>query len=405
MRISKVHLLLLIVFILYPLASLPLIFIEIYNQKYYSLNYLAFFMGLLGYLWLPSGDVYRYQLDYEFFKTLSFHDFSYLPKLDLVLPWLLFLFGKAGLNFEFVRLILCIISYILYFKIFVDIVQANNHLCESRRVAFYSFLMFFFFIGFAGFLTGVRYSLAMSLCFYSVYLIIYKNKGSGWLILILAVITHFSMFLILLIVFIIKVLKPKITRFGFIIAIIICYISASLVLKYIIDMIPLNEILKTRILDYTKEDALVNLSEYSIGLRLSYLFTYVAIYPALVLVIFKCKYFNYFSVFICICISLSLMTDIFTSYNRYAALGVIFFVIPFLLQYKILFSKFQLYFFVILSFIVYSASIYTFKKELTYGKEYKIFYLPLPAILMTTYDLNWLNENIMSDGDLRLSGK
>lgn len=362
-------------------------------------------MGLLGYLWLPSGDVYRYQLDYEFFKTLNFHDFSNLPKLDLVLPWLLFLFGKAGINFEFVRLTLCVISYILYFNIFVDIVHKNDNLCESRRVTFYSFLMFFFFIGFAGFLTGVRYSFATSLCFYSVYQIIYNNKGWGWFILVFSVITHYSMFLILLALVIIKLFKPKINRFNLIIALLIGFILSSILLNYLIDILPLNEIIKTRLLDYTKEDAIVNLSEHTIGYRLSFLFTYFSIYPALLLVLYKCKDYSTFLVFVFICIALSLMTNIFTSYSRYAALGVIFFIFPFLLQYKTLFTKFQLYSFVLLSFLVYATSVYTFRKEISYGKEYKILYLPLPAILMTTYDMNWINENIMSDGDLRLSTK
>ena len=71
MKISKVHFILLAVFVIYPLAALPIILIEIYNRNYYALNYLAIFMGLLAYLWIPSGDLYTYQLDFEFLKTLS----------------------------------------------------------------------------------------------------------------------------------------------------------------------------------------------------------------------------------------------------------------------------------------------------------------------------------------------
>ena len=405
MRISKIHLLLLVVFIVYPLGALPLIFLEIYNRKYYSLYYLAGFMGLLGYLWVPSGDLYRYQLDFQYFKSLSFYAFANLPKLDLILPWMLFLFGKSGLNFEFVRLFICVISYILYFKIYVDIIHKNKNLSESRSVSFFSFLMFFFFIGFAGFLTGVRYTFAMAMCFYSVYLLIYKNKNIGWLILILSVVTHFSMLLILLVTIFVKLFKPKFTRVNFIISILVGYVFSSYLINYIIEKLPLNEIFTKKLLDYASDDAIVDLSNYSMGLYLSYLFTYVAIYPAVFLILVRFKSYANFSVFICICISLSLMTNIFTSYNRYAALGVIFFIIPFLLQYKILFTKFYLYSFVILSFFVYSTSIYTFKKEISYGYEYKILYLPLPAILMSDYDMEWLDKNIMSDGDLRFSSE
>lgn len=405
MRISKIHLLLFVVFIFYPLAALPLIFLEIYNRKYYSLYYLAVFMGLLGYLWVPSGDLYRYQLDFQYFKSLSFYAFANLPKLDLILPWILFLVGKLGLNFEFVRLFICVISYLLYFKIYVDIIHTNKNLSESRSVSFFSFLMFFFFIGFAGFLTGVRYTFAMAMCFYSVYLLIYKNKNVGWLILVLSVVTHFSMLLILFITIFVKLFKPKFTRVNFIISILVGYVFSSYLINYIIEKLPLNEIFTKKLLDYASDDAIVDLSDFSIGLYLSYLFTYFAIYPALVLILVRFKHYTHFSVFVCVCISLSLMTNIFTSYNRYAALGVIFFIIPFLLQYKILFTKFHLYFFVLLSYFVYVTSIYTFRKEISYGNEYKILYLPLPGILMTTYDKKWLDENIMSDGDLRFLSK
>jgi hypothetical protein len=405
MRISKVHLLLLVVFILYPLASLPIIFMEIYNRKYYSLYYLAIFVSLLGYLWVPSGDLYRYQLDFTYFKSLQLNQFANLPKLDFVLPWILFLVGKIGLNFEFVRFFLCIISYILYFKIYVGIINTNDNLRESRKVSFFSFLMFFCVIGFAGFLTGVRYTFAMSLCFYSVYVLMYRNRKVGWVILIFSVITHFSMALILLIVTFIKLIKPKFTRRIVIVATLAGYILSSFLIDYIIEKLPFNEIFTKKVLDYASDNAIVDLSDYSLGLYFSYLFTYFTIYPAIALILFRFKSYPQFSVFVSICVSLSLMTNIFTSYNRYAALGVVFFIIPFLLQYKILFTKVHFYFFLALSLFVYATSIYTFKKEISYGYVNKVLYLPLPAILMTTYDMRWLDDNIASDGDLRLLSK
>ena len=71
MNFSNQSILLFSVFIIYPLGAIPLILIEIYNKKYYAFNYLAVFMGLLAFLWTPSGDLSRIQVDFDYINIHS----------------------------------------------------------------------------------------------------------------------------------------------------------------------------------------------------------------------------------------------------------------------------------------------------------------------------------------------
>lgn len=403
-KISKRHLVILITFLIYPFASLPLIITEIYNRNYYALYYLAIFMGLLSYLWIPSGDLYRYQMDYEVIKNINFSDLKNLLALDFIYPWIMLIYGKIGLNFELLRFTICSFCYILYFRIFVSIIKANDYLNESYLLSFCAFLIMFFLLRFSGFLTGVRFTFAMGICFYAVYSIIYNDKKSGWILLIISAFIHFSFWAIFLIVFIVKIFKPKIYKSHLLTLMVCGYILSTFFIEYFINLLPIDDVLKIHLANYTS--GYYAQEEYAsrpIGFRLSFLASYFALYPGLLLILYKLKEYSLFSVFVGICILLSFMFNMNSSYSRYAFLGVIFFTIPFLLQYKTIFTKTHLYFFLCLSFIVYSASIYTVKRELSCGHQYKILYSPLPTILMSTYDINWVNANILTNGDMRKS--
>lgn len=402
MKISKSHLVLLGVFIIYPFAALPLIIIEVYNRNYYSLYYLAFFMGLLAYLWIPSGDLYRYQMSFELLKRSGFDDFKSFIAFDFLFAWIMFAFWKLNLNFEFIRFAICTLSYILYFKIYIDIINSNQNLRESKSISFSSFLMFFFFLQFSGFLDGVRFTLAMSLCFYAVYLLMYKNRNVGWIILFLSVATHFSIILILLIVTFIKIFKLRFKRIYLILLLVVGFLLSNYLIDSIIYILPVSDSFKLHLSEYAIQNfAKKEFTGQSLIYKLAHWISYCAIYPALLLVLVRLKEYSYFSVFAGICISLSVMFQIHSAFGRYAFLGIIFFIIPFLLHYKLPFTKTEFYFFLLLSFFVYFVSVGKVRRELYYGQQYKILFMPLPGILMSTYDITWVKENISRDGSLK----
>lgn len=402
MKISQFQIVLFVVFIIYPFAALPLIFVEIYNKKYYALNYLAVFMGLLAYLWIPSGDLARLQRDFEIIKNLSVVDFLSIKSFDFVYMFIMYFFAKLNLNFEFIRFALCTISYLIYFKIYSDIIKENKSLGESKRFSFLAFLMFFFFIRFSGFLTGVRFTFAMSLCFYGVYLVVYKNKKSGWLLLLLSAFTHFSMWLILLITLIVKKINLKINRFVFIMVLSIGFFLSTTLIELVIDVLPIDDVFKAYLNVYTSGHfATEEFLNQTIFFKISRLFSYVAIYPAIIYVLYKKVDFSFYSVFLCIVVFLSFCMNMDTTFGRYAFLGVIFFIIPFFLKYEIKNKNYFFYFLFSLSIMTYIASFYTVKRELQWGKQYKILYSPFPLILMSTYDSKWIEANILDNGGMK----
>jgi hypothetical protein len=402
MKISQFQIVIFAVFIIYPFAALPLIFVEIYNKKYYALNYLAIFMGLLAYLWIPSGDVSRMQSDFEIIKHLNFADFLSIKSFDFLYMFIMYFFAKLSINFEYIRFVLCTISYLFYFKIYLDIIKVNKDIGESKRFSFLAFLMFFFFIRFSGFLTGVRFTVAMSLCFYGVYLVVYKNKNKGWLLLLLSAFTHFSMWLILLITLIVKKINLKFNKYVFVIVVFIGLLMSTTLIELVIDVLPIDDVFKSYLKVYTSGHyATEEFLNQTLLFRISRLASYIAIYPAIIYVLNKKVDISFYSVFLCIVVFLSFCMNMDTTFGRYAFLGVIFFIIPFLLKYQTSSKNHFFYFLFFLSLVTYTASIYTVKRELQWGKQYKILYTPLPLIFMSTYDAKWVEANILDNGGMK----
>jgi hypothetical protein len=402
MKISQFQIVLFAIFIVYPFAALPLIFVEIYNKKYYALNYLAVFLGLLAYLWIPSGDLSRLQSDFDIIKNLSVVDFLSIKSFDFVYIFIMYFFAKLNLNFEFIRFTLCTISYLIYFKIYLDIIKVNKNIGESKRFSFLAFLMFLFFIRFSGFLTGVRFTFAMSLCFYGVYLVVYKNKNRGWLLLLLSAFTHFSMWLILLITFIVKQLNLKFNRFFFVLIVCVGFFLSTTLIELVIEILPIDDVFKVYLSSYTSGHyATEEYLNQTLLFRVSRLLSYIALYPAIIYVLYKKVDFSFYSIFLCLVVFLSFCMDMNTTYGRYAFLGVIFFIIPFLLEYEISIKNHFFYFLFSLSVLTYLGSIYTVKRELKWGKQYKILYSPIPLILISTYDAKWIEANILDNGGIK----
>lgn len=117
-----------------PIASVPLIFREIYNRRYYALGYLTIFMALLAYLWTPSGDLYKFYIEYDALKGVPFNQIleNTHSKFDFIVQFLEWLFAKTGLNFEWFRFCTCIFCYTLVFGVTKKIVE-QNQFGEKRK--------------------------------------------------------------------------------------------------------------------------------------------------------------------------------------------------------------------------------------------------------------------------------
>ena len=64
-KLQKNKITTLFLFFFSPLCALPCIFVEIYNRKKYAITLLSLFLAICAYMYIPSGDLYRYWLRYK----------------------------------------------------------------------------------------------------------------------------------------------------------------------------------------------------------------------------------------------------------------------------------------------------------------------------------------------------
>lgn len=382
----------------FPIVSLPLIFKEIYRGKYSALSFLAIFMGLLAYMWAPTGDLYRYYLDYLEMGALSWKDFPDILQFDFVHPMIMFIFSQFGIYFGFVRFTLCIISYLLVFSVYKDAVANSNWLVNNRdRII--AFIILFFLLRFSAFLTGVRYTFALALCIYGAYFLMYADKKKGWIVLIMSACTHFSMWVVVLLVVLIQIFKLRMKRWIFLTLISVLLLSASTLLIWGIDQLPLSQMFKTHLENYTTGYwASGELDNSSFKHRIAQILSICGVYVSFIFFISRQRDNKHFELFSLLCILLALLWNMNSAFNRYAGIAIVFFIIPFIRYGGLYFNRKHLKIFLFISIIVYAASIYTFKRDLKYGKQLCILYSPLPIILTNTYSDNWILSNITEDG-------
>ena len=400
MKFSNSSILVFFVFIIYPLGALPLIIIEIYNKKNYAFNYLAVFMGLFAYLWIPSGDLSRIQEDFDIIKTKEFLDLFSVISLDYMYNVILYIFGRLNLDFAFVRFSICIISYLFYFEIIKKIILKNKNISSSRLISFLVFLIIFFLMRFAGYLTGVRFTLATSLFLYGFFNVIYNSNKNGWYYVISACLVHFSFWIPFLVMLFNKLLKFSFSRLsGFLLISSSLFLSTYLI-SYIIGILPINDLLKAYLENYTI--GFFASEEYelrSLLFRISKFFSTFIIYPATIFVFLTNRGMSKYKIFIMFTIILSLMYNMNSAYARYAFISIFVFTITFLVHYNK--TNINMFFLLLLcSFITYSNSVYVNKRELSAGMQYKILYSPLPVILSSEYDKKWIGDNISKNGSM-----
>ena len=189
-----------LIFVIYPLLSLPLIIIEVYNKKRYALVLLACFMGLCAILWPPTGDLYRHTIDY--FDYIGKDEFELqLGQLDYTLYYLSYIFANWGINFELIRFFFVFFSYIIVFFILEDMRKTTNFIAKHYRI---SICIFFFSVPFCSIAFGLRYGFACSLMYLGIYYLLIKNRNVGWIYVILAIITHYSLTVVFFLVLLVK---------------------------------------------------------------------------------------------------------------------------------------------------------------------------------------------------------
>lgn len=386
-----------LLFILNAFLALPLIIVAMYNKRKYSYYLFIVFMGLLGFLWPPSGDLFRYQIKFELIKSI---DSPYVGalSLDLFYNYLMFLFSKVQLDFAYLRFFLSMISYFLIFRVSLDVIQNNSSLSTSRSHQLAGFLLVFFVLGFGGIVTGVRFTLAFSVFIYSHHKIYCENKPVGFLFLALSTFIHFSFLLFFIVYITERLLGSYLNQFTYFILLLAALFLSTEIFVFLIKILPVPNEIKFHLNNYvTGHFALEEYEIRSLKFRISRFISHILIYPATIYVLLSRNRISQYSVFMILMIFIFMQWNMNSSFSRYSYIAISIFIIEFLRRYE---RQHKDFFKLLLSisFISYTSSVYVTKKELIHGRQRELALYPVPMLMSKTYDEYWIKSNVGDNG-------
>ncbi len=201
------------IFLLTPLFSIPFILKDIYEKKRIGLIMLTVFFGVCAYLYLP--DVMqdggrRYKL-YEDFQHLTVNDFfnSYLAnRTDYIFYTLIYLFAALKIKFQILLFLFACFNIGIPLFIFSKVI---NKFKLTKKEYFLAVLLIITSIGLPYVFSGVRQLIAFNFILLSVYQYFFRKKiFLSLLFTIFGVITHFSVFVFVPLIYFVSRFNIKI---------------------------------------------------------------------------------------------------------------------------------------------------------------------------------------------------
>ena len=370
----------------------------IYLNNIHGYILLAFIMAMFSFLWPPLGDLYRYSLDYN---DMLLNDGAGIIYFDPIYPLLLKSFIFMNFSFGSIRAITTFILYCIFFYLIIKITDNNEELRSNNRYKFRVFMIFLLSIEIMGFITAVRFNIAtvfFALGFYFAFFT--KHKLNGNLLILLSILTHFSFFIVAFILYCSKFLVNKLYFYICIILTVLVILIKDEILAYIL----IGDIISpdfTRHLNFYIDSDFKFLSSdehstrYKISRYISISLYFFAIFYLIRHKISLIKFHTIYSLmFLC-----ALVFTFEYVFFRYAYITFVLFLIVFFVN----FSKpkdtisFKLIF--IVSILVYLSSIYASRELIVYGNQNLIVY-PVPYILLNEYSQSWIDDNVLTTGDI-----
>lgn len=381
-----------LLFLASPLLSFPLIIYYIYKQKEYAYTFLALFLGLFAILYAPTHDLFRH--------TLFYYDCIGSPtdfigvKQDILLYLLSSWFANWNINFEIIRFLFVFLSYQMYFQIFLSLQKRNKHIKENKDLCFLLFLLLFFSIRYFVICCGLRQGMATAFAIFGAYKLLVEDKKSAYVFLVLAPLTHISLVLAAIGIWIIKV---GFIRLGFktgVILSIFFYVLSMTLLNYLSSVLGGN-VGKALALYTTGYWGAGGEAEEQISFKglLASSFNQIQMVPLLYYMFrvrIKSKFFS-FAMFCLILCGITL--PYFAVIDRMIMLFLSVSIFLYLHNYDgskwcIRIAKIELLFVA----LFFSVSFYAERATLRLSREYKLI-APVPYILANKYDEHWLWQN------------
>lgn len=378
-------------FILSPLLAFGGILIEIYNRRKYAIYLFVLFLSLCSYIYIPSGDLYRYWLLYTKYEDCSFVEMITDYHFDFFVYILLWGAAKLDLGHAVVRFVLIFLSSFLYFHVIWNLLSK----VDKRVHFFFLFLLSFLIFPYLGILTGLRFATALVFSFISAYYYYYaKRKKVGVLFLLLAGLTHYAFIIIIPLLFIAQC-KIVISRFFMIL---IC----SIILLFNVVIIS-NISFFSDFLIFNKVEAYTSGEDYIDTLSpllrfVMFLPRFLSI-PMLFYTLFLAPKSSFRNYLFCIGILVCIFLPFETPFSRYLAVFSVLSFLGYLLDFQRKKNSYWrlLFFCSFCSFILQLMPLY---KPLFLSNYPSLLYTPYPIALLKTYDAEWINEHVSLTGEI-----
>lgn len=401
-RCNSVKLFTILVFLIYPFAALPLIFIEIYNGKRYAYTLLAIYIGFFALLYPPAGDLYRYREDYLLYKNESFSTFITLLalKLDFILSFLLYLLSNLNVSCDFARFIYTWIGSELLLHIFYD--MSTNYRRQNPKRAFILFLIYWLYLNFI--VLMYRHGLSSAFFAYGYYCLYYRNKkGIAGVMFILAILNHFSY-----IVFVAGIIFQRLLKFEgnkwISLACILFFLFCSFdMISSIIEKLPLPDYIQKHLLAYTNgfwaQEFLETQSLKNMILTWTNKFRLISLFSLYILYYQKSNVSGFLTIATIILMLSNVSATISARFEIAMLLPFLIFCFDLVITQKIsryiIFKKAFMY----IGMLYLFTSFWSHRREYSISQEYKIFLPTSYNILSSTYSQTWVDSHIDSKGE------
>lgn len=375
-----------------PILSLPFILYGIYKKDKYSLYLMAFFLGIVAFLTPPVSDLYRHTSDFYSYKSLSLKNFMESLNADFVAQTISYFLAQNGINFAFARFFYVLISLSIYFYIFNDLL-----LNKDLRWKEYFLLWVILFAGYNYFelVLGIRFGLATAFLFGSFYFLFFKKNLLYSLIFgLFSSFTHYFLFPITILMFIVYYIPFKINKKMFLIlSVISIFLGFSLASSFIFTFYDQQAgyIDGQWGLEYTSNASLRGLIYY-------YLKRYWILPLFYFCLITDNTYFKMRNLIYVLAFFFMSISPVAVISGRIATIISIFLVFYYVLNYKIKSNKtlFNIILLSSLSFFMVNIFAYRFAYK---NNPYLELYKPIIFILDNQiYSKDWLYSNINDDG-------
>lgn len=397
-RIKKNLLFTFVLFIIYPLGSLPFIIHAMIHRKKYGFIFFGLFMGLIGVLIPPTGDFYRYTEDAQIIKNFSWDDFFLFAslKFDFFLAYLSYFITHLNINFDFSRFIYNSIGYILWGLMYLKLINSNKQISKKENIVF---LAIFIPVTLTTFL--FRFFFSMILFLYGSYeIILYKNK-KGWIYVIFSVFSHAS-FVIFFIGLILSQFKFLIINRNYIL--VLCLMALCLdsnVMIYLLNYLPLDFV--NHFMEYLDGKWAGDfLEEHSLKYRIMLFMGNSIAYATILIYYFIYNKMNKEKLALSNYILFTVVLSIpFVTINGR-------FLIVFLYNFKIIFM--QVYrndrlfrkcrdILLILAVLSTLTGLWSVRREWNLGDGSILLFSSFPTIISHTYSEKWISEHVYQNGD------